>query len=263
MPTSAAVFIALDTETTGLNPDTNEILSIAIQLLDSALNLLQTKVVYAFPDGDVDPKAAAVNGYTLERWTTQGAVSQGVLFTEVHEFLQGHRNLIPVGHNVPFDLGFLKNLFKRHAKHGNGGYSKSFSYHTLDTVSVALFVDLVLFGKKTSSYKLTALCERFDIPLDNAHDALADVTATVALLRHLYTSMGSTEKRAEMPEPVTVSTMLRKKDDVWFVNGGKHKGRPLSALAVEAPGYLTWMLRSLDDLSPTQREVIENALAAA
>jgi DNA polymerase III alpha subunit (gram-positive type) len=36
--------------------------------------------------------------------------------------------------------------------------------------------------KRESSHRLVSLCEKYDIPLDNAHDALSDATATAQLL---------------------------------------------------------------------------------
>lgn len=249
-------FFALDTETTGLDDATDEIISIAIHILDEGFNKHSTKVVYAFPDCEVHPKAAAVNGYTREKWEANGAVSQIVLYTEVYEFVSIHRGLIPLGHNVKFDIGFLKALFKKN----KGAYGRHFSYHSIDTLGVAIFADLALFGKKSSAYKLTDLCERFGIKLDNAHDALADIDATVELFRYLYTSLGGAEKRAEVPAPVVFSRMLGQKGKAWYIKGGKHKGEALTAISVDNPGYLRWMLKKLDDLSPVQREALNDAL---
>jgi len=249
-------FFAFDTETTGLDPDKDQIIQIGMILLDNAFNEVSRKVIHAFPEVPVHPKAAEVNGYSVEEWTNRGAVSQIVLFAEIHAFVDGCRGMHPLCHNIPFDVGFLKKLFKVH----EGAYGKHFSYHTVDTVGIALFVDMVLSGKKSSSYKLASLCERFSITLDNAHDALADIEATVNLFRYLYTNMGGVEKRANIAAPVVFSRMLVKKKGKWTVNGGKHKGQLLTAVAADAPDYLEWMLSKVDDLSGEQKEVIQTAL---
>lgn len=251
-------FFAFDTETTGLDPAKDEILSIAMILLDEAFEECSRKVIYAFPDGEVSPEAAAINGYSAEEWATRGAVSQIVLFSEVYEYVRQYKSLIPLGHNVPFDLAFLKTLFTRH---DSSEFGKFFSYHCLDTVSVSLFFDMVLFGKKGATQKLVGICERFGITLNNAHDALADVEATIAVFKYFYTQLGGVEKRAEVPPPPpTQSRMLIKRDDTWIIGGGKHKGRPLTEVALEVPDYLQWMLTKIDDLSDLQREAIHSCL---
>lgn len=249
-------FFAFDTETTGLEPETDQIISIAMILLDNAFVEQARKVIHAFPDVPVHPKAAEVNGYSVEEWTTRGAVSQIVLFAEIHEFVRDCRNLLPMAHNAKFDVGFLKALFKVH----EGTYGRFFSYHSLDTVGIALFADMVLFGKKGSAYSLVALCERFGIPLASAHDALSDMEAMVNLFRYLYTSLGGVEKRATVPAPAIFSRMLIKKKGTWTVNGGKHKGKPLTAVAADTPDYLQWMLGKIDDLSDEQKEAIQVSL---
>jgi DNA polymerase III epsilon subunit-like protein len=127
-------------------------------------------------------------------------------------------------------------------------------------VGIAVFVDMVLSGKKSSSYKLASLCERFNIKLDNAHDALADIEATVNLFRYLYTNLGGVEKRANIAPPVVFSRMLIKKKGKWTINGGKHKGTLLTAVAADAPDYLEWMLDKIEDLSDGQKKSIQEAL---
>jgi len=251
-------FLAFDTETTGLDPDTNEILSIALVLLDASFNTLDERIIYAFPEGEVHPKAAEVNGYTAESWAEKGAVSQLVLFAQTHEFIRPHRRLIPLGHNVKFDIGFLRSLFRRHDSSDLG---RHLSHHSIDTVGIALFFDMVLFGKKSGAYSLGALCERFGIPLENAHDALADIHATIALFQYLYTQLGGQEKRAAVPAPVVFSRLLGKKDGKWHINGGRHKGELLTSVAERTPDYLQWMLAKVDDLSETQRAVVQKALS--
>lgn len=254
-------FFAFDTETTGLDPDKNEILSIAMIILNEAFVELERKVIYAFPDGEVNPEAAKVNGYTRELWASRGAVDQTILFTEVYDFVNRYKKLVPVAHNVKFDVAFLRALFLRN--NPSKAYNKIFSYKTLDTVSVAIFFDMVVFGKANGSQRLSELCNRFGITLDNAHDALADVEATVNLFRYFFTALNrqTGTKTADIPASSTRSSMLTKNgDNTWRLARGKHKGTTLEELAVTEPGYLRWMLRDMDDLSDEQKQSITEAL---
>jgi hypothetical protein len=54
--------------------------------------------------------------------------------------------------------------------------------------------------------------------------------------------------------------MLTKRKGKWTINGGKHKGELLTAVAVTTPDYLQWMLQKISDLSDQQKEVIQHAL---
>lgn len=254
----SARIIAFDTETTGLDPAKDEIIAIAMVTLDEHFNEVGRKAIFAQPDVKVSEEAAKINGYVYEEWEARGAVSQVMLFAEVHEFIRSQKAkkpLIPMGHNVGFDINFLKALFK---KNEAKDYGRLMSYHSMDTIGITMFCDLAKFDKLNSAYKLTELCERFGITLDNAHDATADIDATIELFRTLYKGMGG--DTSELPEPVRVNNMLKKVAGVWKVNGGKHKGRSVESVATEAPDYLEWMLNKFDDLSPEQKECLEVAI---
>lgn len=254
---SARLF-AFDTETTGLDASKDEIISIAMLLLDSSFNELNRQVIYALPsDGiEVHPKAAEVNGYTKEKWIAKGAVSQDVLHREIKSFLVGQKDLFPLGHNVGFDVDFLTSLFKKH----NDNLRGVLSYHKVDTVGIAVFSDLALFGRMGSNYRLTELTERFELPHAEAHDALSDVLACVALFKHLYAHIGGKEL---VPPPVVHSRLLMKQADDWRFRAGKHKDKDVKTLAVEKPDYLRWVLENVSDLSSEQTDHIRNALSNA
>jgi DNA polymerase-3 subunit epsilon len=250
------VICALDTETTGLDANVDQIISIALILLDSSLREVSRKLVYAMPAVPVNPGAAAVNGYTHEKWAAHNAVDQKTLYVEVVETLRGCSKLLPLGHNVPFDIGFVKALFAREGKASDFG--KFFSYHALDTVGSSVFFDMARFGKLDSSYKLKNLCDRFGIRLDEAHTALADVEATVELFRWQYKALGGKSPEVAVPAPVVFCHLINKQPDGnWVFTRGKHKGT--TVVDQVGTGYVTWMLRTLDDLSSEQRADLEAA----
>lgn len=92
---------------------------------------------------------------------------------------------ILIGQNIDFDKGFLQQLMaytgklKEFAKvfAGITDFWGNFQPHCLDTIDLGKLT----FANDTNvtSYKLELLAERLGIELDDAHDADADVTATL------------------------------------------------------------------------------------
>jgi DNA polymerase III epsilon subunit-like protein len=251
-------FFAFDVETTGLDPLVHEIISIAIVLLDEAFNPIKDKVIYAFPDKGITAEAQAVNGYTIEQWVERGAGSQEVLFAEIYAFVKGHKRLLATGHNVKFDLAFLRELFIRNETEDQ--FNQIFSYHALDTVGAALLFDMVKFGKKNNTYKLENLCERFGISIEGAHDAKVDINATINLFKYLVTALGGSGKLASaVPPPDTSSRLILRKGDHWIFSGGKHKNKTIEDIAKTEPDYLGWVLDNVSELSSEQKTILSNA----
>lgn len=111
---------------------------------------------------------------------------------EVIEFVQKHTlskgaqcKPILIGQNITFDIGFLQQmmayagLMKEFEKSfaGTTDFYGNFQPHYIDTIDLGRMA----FCNRTdvTSYKLEILAERFGILLDDAHDAGADVTATL------------------------------------------------------------------------------------
>jgi len=76
-----------------------------------------------------------------------------------------------VAHNAKFDYGFIASESQRHS-----------IALEVDSPVCTLELSRKLDPKRTESHRLATLCERYGIPLDNAHDALCDATATARLL---------------------------------------------------------------------------------
>jgi DNA polymerase III epsilon subunit family exonuclease len=253
-------FFVFDVETTGLDCNDNEILSIAALILDERLQETKRLVVYAMPDKGVEPEAAKVNGYTQAKWLANGAVSQYTMVKEICRFVKDYVALIPLGHNVDFDIGFLKALFKRHNLERD--YRKFFSYHRIDTVAMAVTFDLIKFGIKGPEYKLGALCQRFDIPLENAHDALCDVEATATLYKKIVDALGG-KKEVRIVAPSKYKKFIEPGGEkgTWMFVRGKHEGQSLEKVAQEAPDYIQWVLKEVNGLSPEHLSILRESIS--
>jgi DNA polymerase III epsilon subunit-like protein len=242
------LFFIFDVETSGLDAGTHEILSFSARLLDRDLLEVSSMLQYAYPDKDVDPEAARINGYTRELWTTRFACDQQSLFEQIRKFLSGQKRLFAVGHNVTFDLSFLKALFTKFKAIED--YKSFLSYHAIDTLGVSLMVDIAQRSGPQGSYSLTNLTQRFGISLgDKAHDVEEDVKATVALFKFMVEQIRGNLPLPEVGPPIRKTPFLIKTaEGHWQVTTGKHKGKSL-AIAAADKGYLRWILDTVKDLN--------------
>lgn len=96
------------------------------------------------------------------------------------------KKLVPLAHNWAFERGFLTHWL------GLNMFDEIFSPHPRDTMTLALSLNDIYNwqGNKAPFQEvgLKAMCNRFQIPLDNAHDALADCVATAKLYNALISS---------------------------------------------------------------------------
>lgn len=99
-----------DTETGGLDPETSDIIEIAgyrmqHRIEENDLLCLDSMHRYVTPRKPVDPRAAAINGYTPELWLERGAVDISEVLPEVDRLLI---DATPGGQNPDFDMRFLE-----------------------------------------------------------------------------------------------------------------------------------------------------------
>lgn len=104
-------FIAIDTETGGLDATECALLSIAAVPSWDAPPFS----IHILPVGRIEPKAAEVNGYTPELWAQRGAVPPKVAAFEFQRWLYQHDLLLRdvAAHNAGFDALFLLALQQR------------------------------------------------------------------------------------------------------------------------------------------------------
>ncbi len=173
-------FAFVDIETTGLDPDIHEIISIGC-IIGEWQSETTIKVVEKF-EIKIKPefieraheRSLRVNKYTKESWGD--AIS---LKKAMEQFAKKTEGAIMVSHNVSFDAGFLEKAFK------TTDIPPSMHYHKLDTISLAY---AVLKDTDVKRYSLQYLCDYFEIKNVNPHTALADTEALFALFLKLMHS---------------------------------------------------------------------------
>jgi len=137
------------------------------------------------------PEALTYSGITMDQLNKQGVdilqVGKDVIEFAKATTLSNGRNAKPVliGQNITFDIGFLQQLMNytglvkdfEKVFAGMKDFYGNFQPHYIDTIDLAR---LIFANDPTmTSYKLEIIAERLGLELDDAHDADADVTATL------------------------------------------------------------------------------------
>lgn len=134
---------------------------------------------------NVQAGALAVNGLTME--DLKGFMLPSKAHTKLTEFMDKYVDkynkedkFTPAGYNVQFDVGFLRDFFK---KCGDKYYGSYFDYHAIDPMQLAQMITRMgYFG--VMNFKLVTVCKHFGISLD-AHIAMEDIKATREVLLKL------------------------------------------------------------------------------
>lgn len=159
--------------------------------------VLRTKHELAQPSErmDYEPRALEYSGITLETLSIQGVdlkeVAGAVLrFAERATLSKGVQcKPVLIGQNITFDIGFLTQLMsyagltKEYEKifAGKTDFYGNFQPLYLDTILLARLA--LGADSEVTSYKLELIAERLGVELDDAHDAGADVAATLDIVR--------------------------------------------------------------------------------
>ena len=174
--------VFLDFETSGFNPYHDDIIEIAIKLMNSD-NSFST-LVYPQSNECISQRITAVTSITNELLRKEG-IPWLDAFTELNDFLKEiiknspDGKLYIVSHNgETFDFLFLKRIFNELNKH---------DIKTINPKNI-VYIDSLLFARrllKRESYKQETLCKTYNINTKGNHRALNDIRA----LEELFTKL--------------------------------------------------------------------------
>lgn len=180
--------VVVDTETGGLDPEKESILTLAAVIWHEGGIEDSIEIRIAEPEIVANQGALRVNGIDLDELRREG-VSPLTAVNTLENFLQKHdlrRNVMLAGHNLAFDVGFLKRLYRLAQR----DYSKRFTHRGVCTQSAAVFLNLCGI-LDVRGFSGDVLFRHFGItPEERAgnggkHTALGDATATAHLLTRL------------------------------------------------------------------------------
>ena len=176
--------IFVDTETGGTNPDKHSLLSVGLVAWDRTNGIIDKREVFLKSDTySFTQKAVEINKFDRAEHDAI-AVPHDYAVNMIRDFCVkntgANKDIQIAGHNIQFDVAFLKKLFKEQ----NRSFSSLFSHRMIDTFSILKYLNDA--GKisinplsSANAFKL------FDIKVKKRHSALGDAVATA----HLYEAL--------------------------------------------------------------------------
>ncbi|KES20665.1 MULTISPECIES: exodeoxyribonuclease I [unclassified Pseudomonas] len=183
-----------DYETTGIDPRRDRPLQVAGIRTDEALNEIEAPLnFYCRPSDDILPHPAAclITGITPQRLEEQG-LGEAEFMTRLHAELSRPGTCVAGYNTLRFDdevtrYSLYRNFFDPYAREWQGGNSR---WDLIDLVRTAYAlrpegIQWPLNDEGVVTLKLERLTEANGLEHGQAHDALYDVRATIAMARLL------------------------------------------------------------------------------
>jgi DNA polymerase III epsilon subunit-like protein len=183
------VYLFIDTETGGLTPR-HSLLTLSCIGVDDKFQIIPTAdgghglylqlkhAEYAVTAGALSVNKIDLLAHDARAITLDAARVR--LCTFIDQILQrtGKKRLVPAGHNVAFDVQFLRTYLLDEQM-----WDRYFTYPALDTASIARYLNAA--GVYAGSYSLTKLCERFapEAAGGNMHNAEIDNLVAIELAK--------------------------------------------------------------------------------
>lgn len=174
----------IDTETGGTDPSKHSLLSIGLVVWDVNSSVVNTKEIFIKHDKYLcTEEAIKINNFNQANHELK-AISFENAFRTIEEFCVKNfpkdYKIILAGHNVQFDINFLKEFFRQNNKE----YDSLFSHRCIDTFSI---IQHLQFADKldTDITNSDEAFRHFGIEVETRHDALSDIIATVKLFEKL------------------------------------------------------------------------------
>jgi DNA polymerase III epsilon subunit-like protein len=191
------MMVAVDVETTGRVAGYHEIIQIAVVPLTSEIepvpdiNPFYMNIAPAHPER-CEHGAQMVHGLDIDELVSNSPDAWKIadLFDEWFQNLDlpFQRSLMPLAHNWAFERGFLMHWL------GIESFNQFFHPHPRDTMLFALSINdaASYHGLKTPFpyVSLGAVCKKYGIKVENAHDALSDALAEAKLYKAMLSSFG-------------------------------------------------------------------------
>ncbi len=205
------IFVCLDCESTGLDPENDRIVEIAAARFTFS-QILQKYESLIDPERDIPETSQEIHKISKEM--LEGKPKIGQILPDLLKMIQGH---ILVGHGIGFDMALVAAEARRNQIPTNILHAPYF-----DTLRMAR-----LYGESPIN-SLQRLREHFNIEPEGAHRAMSDVIVNIEVFKQLAKPYKTTDELFKiLQKPIKLKAMPL----------GKHKGRKFDEIPVE---YLLW-----------------------
>jgi exodeoxyribonuclease X len=242
MKIADAIFVVIDTETTGLDPKVDQLVEIAA-VATTATRVLGMWSTLVNPGILIPPEISAIHG--IVDADVAGAPNREAAYALLAEFLNRHlvdSDNVLAAHNAEFDRAFIQQAedpspwlcTRRLAQH--------------------LWPDYPAYKNQSLRFRRQLQVDTYGV---EAHRALGDALVTGALLRD---EIASEEFRATGIELVD-QAIAHAQSPIIFKTWpfGQYRGQPIN---VAPRSYVDWALNKMADLSPDMRYTLQRLRAA-
>jgi DNA polymerase III epsilon subunit-like protein len=169
-------FAVVDVETSGLAPSKHHVIQVGVVLTDGNGAILDRWSSLVGPRSRWFFRVGPRHIHGISRRALRAAPPARQVMLELARRIDGARF---VAHNARFDLAFLRRA------------AAAVDVELpIDSPVCTLKLSRSLDPERSRSHRLTDLCDRYDVTLVKAHDALADAEATAAVFPHLLREHG-------------------------------------------------------------------------
>ncbi|GAA3995240.1 3'-5' exonuclease [Streptomyces marokkonensis] len=228
---------AFDTETTGVDVETDRIVSAALVVQDAPGFRPRVTRWLVNPGVPVPEAATAVHGLTDEHLRRHGRWPAPVMYEMAEALAEQARVGRPlVVMNAPFDLTLLDRELRRHRASSLGRWVERTSLHVLDPRVLDKHLDRYRKGRRT----LSDLCAHYGVELEGAHEAAADAQAALEVVRAVGRRFSGRLERLSAAELHTLQAVWHAGQarglQAWFaLNGTEEAVDPAWPLRPDLP----------------------------
>lgn len=176
IPWEATRFVIFDTETTGLDPRKDRIISLGAVAVEG-------NTIYAGQGLEclIKPAIPSANAQIAVHGITPGAQETGISEAEALALFLGFiGNSVLVGHHISFDIDMINSALRRIGL-------PRLRNRSLDTIRLARRIAPP--SATPREFNLSALCREYGIPVEDSHTAPGDALLTAILFLKLCTRL--------------------------------------------------------------------------
>lgn len=206
--------LAFDLETGGLDKTKNPILTAYFAVLDDKLNVIEDLDLKIRPEAPfdlIDQDALRVNGINInEHIENPETLSRQAAYEKTIDLLNRHggknsrdkNRLIPLGHNVVFDIDFVKQLVSESV------WSSRVHYRYMCTSVLTSFFKMTgIFPENIGN--LSSLVKYLNVPMGQAHTAKDDVIMMIECYKKMI-DLVKNQKNSDNDMKFDILSLLEK-----------------------------------------------------